>query len=209
MPNALVLPGDLVVPGNLRVTGNISPPIARADILEQVELAPFVVPWTFWRVHDALQTNLPGTAAADDLALIGGTFGSASPSIQSVDFGGTSTTAHARAQIPVPADYEAGQTFTLRVHAGMLVVADATCTLDVECYRSDEEAGIGSDLYAGSAQDINSATFADIDYTISPSTLSPGDLLDVRLTVAGTDASNAAPNITAVIAAVQRLCDVR
>jgi len=209
MANPTTFPGDVVVPGNLRVSGSITPALARANILALSDLEPFTLPWTLWRVHDALNTNLPGTAAADDLALIGGTFGSASPTLQSVDFGGTTTTAYARAQIPVPWEYEDGQTVKLRFHAGMLTIADDSCTLDVECYETDEEAGIGSDICATAAQDINSATFADFDFTITSSGLSAGDMLDVRIKVTGTDAGDAAANITAVIGAVQLLCDVR
>jgi hypothetical protein len=209
MPNQTTFPGGIVVNGDIRVSGKIQPAIARANILSLVELAQYTVPWSLWRVHDAIATNLPAAAADDDLGLVGGTFGSASPSIQSVDFGGTSTTAYARAQIPLPAEYEAGQTVTLRFHAGMLVVADDSCTLDVVCYETDEEAGISADICATAAQSINSATLADMDFTITPSALTAGDLLDVRIVVAGTDAGNAAPNITAVIGAAKLLCDVR
>lgn len=209
MGSVTTLPGDLVVPGALRVNGGITPVLARSSILSQVELQPFVIPLTQWRVWDAFQTNLPGTASSDDLALIGGTFGSASPSIRSVDFGGTSTTAYARAQIVLPWEYEAAQSVELRFHAGMLVVADAVCTLDCVCYKVDEEAGIGADLCADALQSINSATFADIDFTITSSTLSPGDTLDVRIAVVGNDAGDASANITAVIGSTQLLCDVR
>jgi hypothetical protein len=209
MGTTTTFPGDIVVPGTARISGGVSPTMARSSILSQAELQAFTVPWTLWRVHDALHTNLPGTAAADDLALIGGTFGSASPSIQSLDFGGTSTTAYARAQIPLPWEYESGQSVELRFHAGMLTtLADASCTLDVECYETDEETGISADICADAAQSINSLTLADIDFTITPTALVAGDLLDVRITVAGTDAGNLGV-MTACIGAVKLLCDVR
>lgn len=209
MANPTSLPGDLIVAGSLRVAGSITPAMDRDEILSLAELQPFTVPWTLWRVHDAVNTNLPGTAADDDLGLVGGTFGTDSPSIQSVDFGGTTTTAYARAQIPIPWEYEDGQTLTLRLHAGMLTVADDACTLDVECHKSDEEAGAGSDLCTTDAKDINSAVMSDQDFTITPSGLSAGDMLDVRIKVTGTDAGNASDDIIAVIGAIQRLCDVR
>jgi len=209
MANPTTLPGDLIVPGNIRVNGSITPAIARASILAQAELQAFTVPWTLWRVHDALQTNLPGTAATDDLALIGGTFATASPTIQGVDFGGGNTTAYARAQIPLPWEYEAGQSVTLRFHAGILTTeADASCTLDVECFETDEEAGISADLYAGTAQSIDSLVMADIDFTITPTALTAGDLLDVRIKVYGEDAGNLGVMIPC-IGAVKLLCDVR
>jgi hypothetical protein len=209
MASPVTLPGDLVVPGSLRVNGGITPALTRANILAQAELQPFSIPLTQWRVWDAFATNLPAAAATDDLGLVGGTWASASPTLQSVDFGGTSTTAYARAQIILPWEYESGQSVTLRFHAGMLVVADASCTLDAVVYKTNEEAGIGADICATAAQSINSATFADIDFTITATSLSPGDTLDVRIEVAGTDAGNASANITAVIGATQLLCDVR
>jgi len=210
MANPTTFPGDIVVPGTARITGGISPTVSRSSILSQSEEQEFVIPLTQWRVHDALHTNLPGTAADDDLALIGGTFGSASPTIRSADFGETSVDAYARALIALPWEYEAGQTVKLRFHGGMLVIADSDCTLDCECYKSDEEAGISADLASAAVNDnINSAVFADIDFTITSTALSAGDILDVRINIDGTDASTAAANVTAVIGATKLLCDVR
>jgi hypothetical protein len=172
-------------------------------------LEPFVIPWTAWRVWDALATNLPGTAADDDLGLIGGTFATASPSIQSVDFGGGNTTAYARTQISLPWEYEDGQTVTLRFHAGMLTtVADNACTLDVQCYESNEETGISADLCTTAAQSINSLVLADIDFTITPTSLAAGNMLDVRIAVVATDAGNLGV-MKAIIGAAKLLCDVR
>lgn len=195
---------DVVVGGDLRLTGVVTPKKDRDEILS-IEEKIATIQWASLRVFDAFQTTLPGTAATDDLALIGGGFGTGTPSVQSVDFGGTTTTAYARLSIPLPANYVAGQSVKIRFHGGMLVVADTSCTLDCECYLSNEEAGkTGSDLASAAvANNINSATFVDVDFTITASTLEPGDLLDVRFSVTGTDAGNAAPNITAVIGAIK------
>ena len=50
--------------------------------------------------------------------------------------------------------------------------------------------------------------FADIDFTITPATLSPGDILDVRITVTADDDGDAGV-MKACIGSVQLLCDVR
>jgi hypothetical protein len=191
MPNPTTLPGDLIVPGTARITGNITPAKQRSEVLA-VETKLWVVPWTLWRVWDAVQTNLPGTPATDDLGLVGGTFATAPPSIQTVDFGGTTTTAYARAQIPLPMDYVAGQSVVLRFHGGMITtIADTTCTLDIAAYRSDEEVGISADLAsAASANNIKSLVFADVDFTITATALNPGDMLDTRVSINGDDAGN-------------------
>ena len=192
MANPTTFPGDLVVAGNVRVTGTITPLKNKADVLAN-ESKELVIPLTQWRVHDAIGTNLPNAAATDDLGLVGGTFASASPSLQTVDFGGTSTTAYARAQITVPQDYVAGQTFTLRFHAGCLTtLADTTLTLDCAVYRSDEEVGISADLASAAvANNIKSLTPADVDFTITATAMNPGDILDVRISINGVDSGDA------------------
>ena len=212
MANPTTVPGDLIVPGSLRLSGALSPAKARANILALSELQPFVVPWTLWRTWDALSTNLPNSAsnADDDLALVGGTWASASPSLQSFDCGALTNTSYARAQIPLPWEYEVGQTVALRLHAGMLTtIADASATLDLICFETDEELGISADICATAVKDVNSVTFADMDFTITPTALIAGDLLDVRLTVYVEDAGNAGAGITACIGSVKLLADVR
>ena len=209
MANPITLPGDLTVPDNLRLSGSISPAKTRTEILALSDLKPFVVPWTLWRVWNALETNLPGTAAADDLALVGGTFGSASPSIQTDDFGGSSIDKKARAQIPLPWEYIVGETVTLRFHAGMLTtVAESACELDVECYETDEETGVSGDICTTGATSINSLIFEDKDFVITPTALSPGDLLDVRISIIASDGTDLGVMI-GCIGAVKLLCDVR
>jgi hypothetical protein len=153
---------------------------------------------------------LPDAGANDDLGLIGGTFASASPTLQTGDLKSAgATTRYARAQIRLPAEYQAGQTVVLRFHAGMLTTqSDGTATLDVQCYCSDEEAGISADLCATAAQSINSLTLADIDFSITPTSLTAGDLLDVRIAIAISDAAGATA-VIGCIGAAKLLCDVR
>ena len=205
MASATNFPGDIIVPGNIRVSGNISPLKAKSDVLSLVEHT-WTVPWTLWRVHDAMQTNLPGAAADDDLGLIGGTFGTGVPSLQTVDFGGTDTTAYARAQIPLQANYEAGQSVKLRFHCGSLTtLPDAACTLDVVCYKSGEESLVSAgDICFTTVQTITPLTMADVDFTITATTLAPGDMLDTRIVLYGEDAGNVGV-MTLCIGAVQLL----
>jgi len=210
MANPTSFPGDIVVSGNVRLSGTISPVQARASVLAITELVQFTIPWHWWRIwNDAANDNLPGTAAADDLALIPGTFGTASPSIQGQDCGNNNTTAYARVQIPLPWDYADGNTVTLRFHAGMLTtVAQTSVMLDVLCYETDEEVGISADICNTVAQSINSVTLADIDFTITPTALVAGDLLDVRITIVTVDVTDAGV-MTPVIGAVKMLYDAR
>jgi len=209
MASPTTFPGDVIIPGTARITGGITPTLARSSILAQSALQEFNIPLTQWCVWDAMGSRLPSAASSDDLGLVAGTWASASPSIQSVDFGGTSTEAFARTMVALPWEYEAGQSVKIRIHAGMRVIADATCELDLVVYKSDEELGISSDLCATAIQDMNSATYADFDFEITATSLSPGDLLDIRVEIDGTDAGDASANITGVIGATKLLCDVR
>lgn len=194
--------GNVTVGGNLTVSGDRLPVLPRAS-LAQLANAVFPVNLMDFRVWDAIQTNLPGTAASDDLALIGTTYGSAAPSIRTLDFKNTSTTAYARALVRIPAEFQAAETVSIRVSAGMITtVASSSCTIDIEAWEIDSDNTLGAaDLCATAAQSINSLTFADKTFTITSSGLVAGDILDVRVTIAGTDSATG----TAVIGAFCRL----
>lgn len=220
MPNRI--DGDLYVTGQFVATTMTVPASAvtnasvSADAaivrskLAQDPLASYQVPWTSFRVWNAYHTNLPGTPLADDLGLVGGTFGTDSPSLQTEDLKAAgATTSYARFAVQLPPEYDDGQTVVLRLHAGMLTtVADTSATVDVEAYKSDSEAGIGADLCATSATTINSLTPADKDFTITPTSLAAGDWLDVRVAVAVNDGATATA-VKAIIGSVELLCDIR
>lgn len=212
MGSSTSLPGDLIVPGDIRLNGRISPPIAKSNILQLTELQPYPIPLTEFRVWDAMQTLLPGTPSADDLGLVGGAFATATPSLRSEDLKAAgATNKRARVLVQLPWDYVAGESVTLRFKAGMITtIANTSATLDCEAFKlqEDPDDAIGSDLVSTAAQNMNSLTFSNIDFVITPTSLSPGDILDVRITVAVNDGATA----TAVIAGItsaKLLVDVR
>ncbi len=207
--------GSISVQDDIRLGGNLSPRKARSALLGLEQLAVFTVPMSIWRKAGVGEYDdlLTGSPATDDLGLVSGTFGTNAPSLQTDDFGGNAAAVayYARGEIPLPAEYVAGQAVELRVHAGMLTtIADQSCTVDVQVYKSDEDSTSTGDICADAAvsDNMNSTVFADIDFTITPSTLSPGDLLDVRITVTADDDGDAGAMI-ACIGSVQLLCDVR
>jgi len=208
MATAARIEGDLRVAGDLAVDGTM-PTIARSN-LEQNALTEFAVPLTDLRVWDAMGSLLPAAGANDDLGLYGGTFGTNSPKVSTGDLKAAgATTRYARFQRELPAEYDAAETLTLRISAGMeTTVSDGTATVDVECYKADREGGIGSDICATAAQSINSLTFANKDFTITPTGLSAGDMLDIRIAVAVNDAATATA-VTATIGAIELLADVK
>lgn len=201
---------DVRISGTLAIKETGVSAQTRASILKQDALAIFPIRLTGLRVWDAFHTNLPGTAAADDLALIGTTFGSAAPVITAGDCKALgATTRYARFMVELPECYEAGETVTLSLSAGMVTtVASSSCTVDVECYKIDKITGIGSDLCTTSATTINSLVFAAKAFTITPSGLTAGDVLDVRLTIACNDAATGTA-VTPTIAGIDLLCDIK
>ncbi len=204
--------GDVSISGSLRLGGTLSPALAKANILALAELQPFPIPLTDFRVWDAMQTVLPGTPATDDLGLVGGTFGTATPSIRTEDLKAAgATNKRARVLVQLPWEYVAGQSVTLRFKAGMITTAaDTTATLDVEAYKlqEDPDDAIGSDLVSTAATTMNSLMFANMDFVVTPTGLSPGDILDVRITMAISDGASATAVIGGLTSA-KLLADVR
>jgi hypothetical protein len=199
--------GSCRITGDLTVDGNM-PTYNRAN-LAQDALKPYPLPFTDWRVWDALHTNLPGTPATDDLGLEGGTFGTDGPVLSTGDAKAATVTRRARAQVRLPAEYDDGETVRLRVAAGMkTTIADTSATVDLEAHKLDEEGAVGADICATAAQDVNSLTNATFDFTITPAGLSAGDILDLRLTLAVVDAATGTA-VIAQVTAVKLLCDVK
>jgi hypothetical protein len=175
----------------------------------QEDLSEYVIPLTQMRVHDALATNLPATASADDMALITGTPGTDAPTLQGVDFGGTSTDEKCGFQFQLPVEYVAGESISLRVRVGMLAASDGTATIDVECWPQDDDGAATSDVCSTAAQSMNSITVANKTFVITPTGLVPGDMLNFRLSFGGSDSGNLSPNITCEIQKVTVLLDIR
>lgn len=146
------------------------------------------LPWENWRVWNAYSTLLPATSASDDLGLYAGAFGTNTPSIQTFDIKTLTTNLYARQTWVIPPEYSAGQPLTLRINAGMVTtVADTSCTIDAAVYKSDGAASLGADICATAATSINSLTAANKDFTITPTGLAAGDVLDLRLDVSVVD----------------------
>ncbi len=199
------IPDNLQVDGNLTVNGSQN--IKRSQLVQE-DLLTYGLNPLDWRIHDNLASLLPTSAAGDDLAVTG-TIGSGFPVIQTDDIKTTSSTRYARTQFVLPVEYVAGQTVTVRVSAAMITtIADGSCTVDIECYRSDREGGISADLCTTAAQDMNSTSWADLDFTITPTGLSAGDQLDIRLSVIYADTATGTA-VIGRIGAVELMLDVK
>jgi hypothetical protein len=181
-----VIPSDSSI-----VNSHVSPnaQIARSK-LEQNTFADYVVNWAALRVWDAFQTNLPGTAASDDLAVITGTWGTNAVTVRTSDAKQTTVTQRAVFLFTLPPEFDAAESVRIRVRAGMVTtVSDGTATVDIEAHEWDGDGAVGADLCTTVAQSINSLTKADKDFTITSTDLAAGDVIAVRVTIAITDAA--------------------
>ncbi len=206
-------PGDLTVGGNLRVNGVIQPAKAPGAILAVSALQAFPIPLTSFRVFDDMAALLPSVGGDDDLGLIEGTHGSATPALQADDHNNEAApqSNKARVLVQLPWNYVAGNAITMRFMAGMITnVADQTATLDCLIYKQEDDPddAIGSDLVSTAATTMNSTTFANIDFSLTATSLSPGDILDMLITTAVDDDATGAA-VIAAISWAQLLCDVR
>lgn len=194
---------------NGKVDGTITlTEVTRAQQAQEALAAYPLLPQD-WVIHDAPQTKLPGTSASDDLGVYGTEFATNSMSVRTFDVKTLSTTLYARRMLWLPPEYDPGETFTIRLYAGMVTtVASTSCTIDVQCYKSDNYGGIGADLCTTAAQSINSLTPANKDFTITPPNLVPGDIFDLRIAIAVVDAATATAVIGELGAAFM-LIDIR
>ena len=176
--------------------------------MEQRVLAEYRVPTNAFRVWDVITTNPVSAAANDDLGLLTGTWGSGVNKITAGDCKAATTTRRIYFSVPVPANYDDGQTIQLRIRAKMeTTLSDGTCTIDAEAYIANDGT-LTSDLVATAAQSMNSLTAANYDFTLSSGSIDPGDLLEVRLTIACVDSATATA-VTPAIYEVALLCDTR
>lgn len=205
IPNViLTLPDGNINNIDIAGSANIDP----AKMAQRV-LAESVVPVHSFRVWDAVTSNPPSAASADDLGLVTGTWGTNPVRLTAGDLKAQgATTRRIYFSVQVPANYDDGETIQVRIRAKMeTTLADVSCTVDLEAYVGASGA-VGSDLVTTSAQSMNSLTAANYDFTLSGSGINPGDLIECRLSIACNDAASATA-VTPAVYKVSLLCDTR
>lgn len=115
-----------------------------------------------------------------------GTLGSAAPIVVGEAASGNTKTDKARFQFSLPAEYVAASAITLRVKCRSSVAATVSATIDASAYKSDGAAGVGADLVTTSIITL-STTYTNRDFTITPTGLAAGDVLDIELVGVCTD----------------------
>jgi hypothetical protein len=200
----MILPPEVIT--NYTIAGNAD--IATTKLAQRV-LAESIVPLTNARTWDSVAVNLPAAAASDDLGLVSGTWGTNPARITAGNVRTLgATTRRLYLAIPIPANYEDGQTVELHVRAKMeTTLADVSCTIDAEAYVGADGA-LGADLVTTAAQSMNNLSAATYTFTINATGVDPGDLLEVRLSISSNDAATATA-VTPAIYSIALLCDTR
>ena len=182
------------------------PDILRAS-LSQDNLQEYPIPWTAFRVWDAVGTLLPTTAGTDDLALIPGTWATNSPAIKTSDASGASIAQFAWFSFALPPEYVTGQRVYIRCRAKVAANVNVAQTIDVVAYESDNETLISADLVSTAAQTLTTS-YANYDFVLTPTSLAPGDVLVCRLHVAMNDTGATNASI-GTVGKVSFLCDIK
>lgn len=162
-------------------------------------VVPVTIPGTDWRRADGV-TALTATGTTTHFGLVYGTDGTHFPILQTLDGKAATTAVVARTIVALPPNYVSGSAITLRLNAGAITtIADASMALAVRAYARGAGPLGGSDLTAGApAQNINSLTFANYNFAVTPTGLVAGDDLHIKVTLTVTDAATA----TAVIGGI-------
>lgn len=182
--------------------------VARAD-LGQDDLAPYGLDLETWRVTatGAMLGAAAGTPAGA-FGLTYGTHGTNSPLIVGEAASGNVKTNKMRRQFTLPPEYVAGQTVTLRVRAIEAVgAATVSTTIDAEVFEADLAGGISADLCTTAAIDVTD-TIGNKDFTITPTGLAAGDVLDIELTGVTTDTGGTVGTVL-TISDVRLLLDIK
>lgn len=184
--------GDVYVSGDIEIGGDITPAQTRSQLME-AETFVDSVPLTDLRIHDAPQTVLTGTPGTDDLGLKGTAFGTNSMFVSAGDLKAAgATTRYARFRRKMKDTYVSGQAISVVIDCGMLTtISDGTCTVDVEAYLCDGDTTVTGDKCTTAAQSMNSTTFAEKSFTLTPTGVTSTSEWDIRIAIACSDAATA------------------
>jgi len=156
-----------------------------------LELAQVLDSSPLQNIRGSAGLPLAAAASAGQFGFVVGGWGTGGSVLEGEAASGNTKTSNASLIFFLPQNYEAATDITLKIKARTSVVLATASTLDVQAYKSDENGGVGSDLCTTAAQSINSATWAEISFTITGTTLNPGDMLEVYIQCVADDSTGA------------------
>lgn len=186
--------------------------------LNQEDLTRFPIPLTSLRLATAYQTPLTGTASGSDLAITTvTTWGTDAPYVTGGDCKGNGTlnsiTRRLAFEFQLPFNYVAGETVSIVANASFkTTLPDGAATILFEAYKSGRNTLIsGINLVstaATSIKDLGVGVFGERSFNVTPTSLSPGDIIFVRCTVTSIDTA-ATTAVIPAISDIAILCDTK
>jgi hypothetical protein len=195
---------DLTINGGLNVLGTLTANVSRGSMIAEANTI-VSIPITTWRTATTTPVAL-GTASGTDLGVAASAVGTGSIYLTTSVASG-SPSQLGRVSVSLPPEYVAGTTVYLRAYHGTVTAVPAAATCGFRAYKSAKTAVLnaGSNLVTTSAVSNTSATLVASTFTLTSTSLSPGDLLDVEITLA----ASAAGSGLCICTAVELLCTTR
>lgn len=202
-------PGDIALAENSVLVGNASgvaaanTGLARARLTEDA-LQSYVIPLHMLRAADGASLGVSDTEGSGDHYL--------TVSSNTIILRGNSPNSNTQTdtswfQFALPPEYVAAGDITARVNCKYTAAPDTAGTIDVTCFKVTKTTGaVGSDICATAAQNLAASSTAT-DFTITPTGLAAGDLLNISIVTAFQDQNGTAGE--AEIGSVEVLLDVK
>jgi len=196
---SVIFDGGLTLPANAVSSDNqikAGSDITRAKMIQEAN-AVYALPVQTWRVHNTGQLLPSAAGGADDLYIDADNWATDGWMLKSDDANGTTVTQYAVNSFCMPPEYDAGETITLRLPCIAGVIPDTTKTIDLVAYEDNYNGGIGADLCATAAQNVTTS-WANYDFTITPTTVAAGDMLIFRLAINFVDSGSGADVVASI-----------
>lgn len=122
---------------------------------------------------------LAAAAASGKFGLVSNAWGVGGHKLQGEAASGNSKTSTVKLLVPLPQNYVAASTITLKVTHRVSVIANTTANVDAEVRKTDGNGGVGSDQVTTSAQTNNTTGWVTSSFTVTGTSFSPGDEVEV------------------------------
>ncbi len=153
-------------------------PKIHRSMLVQDDAAIYTISLPTFRRHNDFSALLPTNPTATDHGCKGA-YGAASPYLKGHTPNNQAKTQYSRVGFALPPEYVDGGAIILRASARRFDTPVNTYTLRFAVRKTDRESGIGANICPTAAVSPAEA-WGDHDFTITPTGLVSGDLLDIR-----------------------------
>lgn len=146
--------------------------------------------FAFYRNNDG--SALAAAAASGTFGVTSGGYGTGGTKLEGEAASGNTKTSTLKIPFTLPQNYVAASSLTLKVVHRTSAVANTTANIDAEAYRSDQHGGAtGTDQIAAAPTTVNTVTWTTSSFTITGTSFSPGDEIDIYIRTSVDDSGGA------------------